>query len=865
MAKVKSLDIKISASEDDANAKIKTLVDKIERIARSLFGANSGEISKVYSGINKLADVMDDFADNTKAADFTKFSSGFASGLLGLPTPYSGFEPIPENIQEMWSLEKIGKLFDSSDEIFNAAKNMGEKLIEGLEGSFSYKEVSDYFDTLFGQLGNNLDYGDFLKWGYRSANTYYNSFSGRAVELFSRMTGININYQAMFGQISNASEIASEIAHRISDALSKIDIDLGSIFSVGNIGKTLWDFLKTDLEEAMKKMGGFGRILTDDLSTIMKNDNTMGKVGAIGSGIAGAIGAGITGWQMGDALGTWIDEQTNGIYGRALAKMAGYEEVFVESWRDKLTPFEESIITLNEKMGDYLITLQETKTARDLAFENGDEDVNYIKVLADKYLELAGQEELTNEQLTLMEGYKRALIEANPEFEGILSENYESYGELKTAVDDYIGTLERQAKTEAAYNAMKEISAQMLEVEKQLKNYTPEMIASIESETARRNELGSMLNEESKKRDELERQLKNCTIKQEEYEKQTEESRQRTKEIGKEYVEAGDKLSAMAESYIDLTNQQKSLNEEMEFYSGYVAGNVTTSNEIIKDSNQSTAESAGESAAGIVESSDAVSDSMDGMGTASAEAADEVEGSTSRMELMVKTLLGNLLEKFGITKKSMGEISDDLPKAKENASTTIGQIIQLFQDGFSSTKFEGYGKNILEGTINGLKNVNLLQTVQNTVTTFAGGIKKWFTKPMEINSPSKLFESFGAYTVEGFNIGLLENMQSTEYYMKKWADGIGGYSIEPDIPVVSNFEYSKQNIADFAAGSAAGIGIDISMQIEEAAFRGMRKAIEMGGTQVDVKFEPNELGIFRVTQRGAANYVAQTGLSPFPV
>ena len=125
-----------------------------------------------------------------------------------------------------------------------------DKLWDSAENSMNYVETLNYFDAAFGQVAN-VAISQWEEAGYDSADAYYNSFSNRAKELTSKMTGFTINddgtlsatgeaslglnpsklmnYQAMFAQMSSSMGVASETSLKLSQALTEIGADLASV------------------------------------------------------------------------------------------------------------------------------------------------------------------------------------------------------------------------------------------------------------------------------------------------------------------------------------------------------------------------------------------------------------------------------------------------------------------------------------------------------------------------------------------------------------------------------------------------------------------------------------------------------------
>lgn len=83
-------------------------------------------------------------------------------------------------------------------------------------------------------------------------------------------------------------------------------------------------------------------------------------------------------------------------------------------------------------------------------------------------------------------------------------------------------------------------------------------------------------------------------------------------------------------------------------------------------------------------------------------------------------------------------------------------------------KFLDYGKNIVEGLINGINNG--IETAKKTVGGLAKAIIDKFTTEIEIHSPSKLFELFGGYIDQGLANGITGFLGYVNDAMNKLVD-----------------------------------------------------------------------------------------------
>ena len=140
----------------------------------------------------------------------------------------------------------IGKLYQRYFLIYRLIN----KLWDSIENSMNYVETLNYFDAAFEQVAESA----VSQWedaGYSSAEAYYESFSSRAKELTSKMTGFSVNddgtltatgnaslginptklmnYQATFAQMSSSIGVASETSLLLSQALTEIGADLASV------------------------------------------------------------------------------------------------------------------------------------------------------------------------------------------------------------------------------------------------------------------------------------------------------------------------------------------------------------------------------------------------------------------------------------------------------------------------------------------------------------------------------------------------------------------------------------------------------------------------------------------------------------
>ena len=169
----------------------------------------------------------------------------------------------------------------------------GTKLWDSVKASMSYVEVLNYFDSAFGQVAKSA-VSQWEKSGEDSAEAYYNSFSDRAKQLTTKMTGFTIadsgmlqstggkslginpsqlmNYQAMFVQMSNSMGMTAETSLKVSTALTEIGADLASVKNMN------FDKVWTDMASGL---AGMSRTL-DKYGANIRNVNLQQKLTELG-------------------------------------------------------------------------------------------------------------------------------------------------------------------------------------------------------------------------------------------------------------------------------------------------------------------------------------------------------------------------------------------------------------------------------------------------------------------------------------------------------------------------------------------------------------------------------------------------------
>ena len=152
------------------------------------------------------------------------------------------------------------------------------KFGSAIESSMNFLEDYNYFQAAFRQVADKAG-ETWSEAGYDSAEAYANSFSNRARELTSKMSGFDVsdnailtanksgkslgmdpsmllNYQGQFAQLSSSMGTTSEQALKLSNALTMIGADLASVKNLDF--KTVYENLSSGLVGMSRAVDKYG-------------------------------------------------------------------------------------------------------------------------------------------------------------------------------------------------------------------------------------------------------------------------------------------------------------------------------------------------------------------------------------------------------------------------------------------------------------------------------------------------------------------------------------------------------------------------------------------------------------------------------
>lgn len=809
------------------------------------------------------------------------------------------FEKYLEPVKDIFEDIQLGDFFKLGEDVGGMAMNIYNWLtsaIEDVNWTEVGKNIAGFMNGALKKInGNDIAKGinAFRKMFFKTLISFVKDFDfaefGKTIgELISGIEWGQVAWDFLTLVDSLIKGISSAIVSFFKAApIEAALITSFAVLKISGAGEKLWNSVKGGFENSMKSMGGFSGLLTTDLNTIMGAGTVTEKATAIGTGIASAIGAAIAGWNIGQSIfeslnpdDDWITDmgfagQIEYLFGELIGADTNFKDDFnyvAKVYED----FADRVSKANEKITNPLKTIESSE--------------QQIQPLIDKFLELYGKEKLTNDELKEMQGLKETLKGFIPELIPVLDDETQSYEDMKTAIQGVIDKTFEKAKIEAAKETLveyyKNYPELMAEYEQKLKD-VEEKEKALQDLRKEANKLGNKIFAPTKAYYDsqiiaAERALqtsRNALSTTENNLKQIEESYKNAEEV---IFESSAKAAGEAE--LAAYRQGKA--------AAYNRANYESTAQVAQASSQKASNANGGISGSFINAKQVIATEtpiiqrlFGNLGTSSQNTENTIKTSNTGVANSFGSLKDRLSTTFGnITSLFSTKLNKPVADSKGNVSSgtssmktdfdslltktrnTIPNISSVFGNVFKKSNYVEYGKNVLEGTKEGLSDTSLWDKVSSTVSNFAGGISKTFKSILGIHSPSKVFEQFGMFTIEGFNLGLLENMKTTESYMGDWADKLAGYTFNPIAPPEFSYEPQAVNISDLTSDITTDIAFDISAQVRQAAYEGMKTALqEHGGIDVNLEFEPNEVGIFKVTQKGARNYTAQTGLSPFPV
>lgn len=223
------------------NKSVITAIDNMPKLATAL--------NSMMNTLSKAPTVSSNLINMTTAlAGLANQGSKVGSTTRSMTSSLNGYSASAQRASK--SSKGLASVFGSLYANFFWVKRGADKLWKSIETSMDYVETLNYFDAAFGQVAESA----VSQWedaGAESAEAYYKSFSDRAKQITSKMTGFSVkddgtlqatgqpslgidpeklmNYQATFGQMASSMGVTAETSLKLSQALTEIGGDLASV------------------------------------------------------------------------------------------------------------------------------------------------------------------------------------------------------------------------------------------------------------------------------------------------------------------------------------------------------------------------------------------------------------------------------------------------------------------------------------------------------------------------------------------------------------------------------------------------------------------------------------------------------------
>lgn len=266
------------------NKSVITAIDNMPKLATAL--------NSMMNTLSKAPTVSSNLINMTTAlAGLANQGSKVGSTTRSMTSSLNGYSASAQRASK--SSKGLASVFGSLYANFFWVKRGADKLWQSIETSMDYVETLNYFDAAFGQVAESA----VSQWedaGAESAEAYYKSFSDRAKQITSKMTGFSVkddgtlqatgqpslgidpeklmNYQATFGQMASSMGVTAETSLKLSQALTEIGGDLASVKNL--------DFDKV-WNDMASGLAGMSRTL-DKYGVNIRNVNLQQKLNELG-------------------------------------------------------------------------------------------------------------------------------------------------------------------------------------------------------------------------------------------------------------------------------------------------------------------------------------------------------------------------------------------------------------------------------------------------------------------------------------------------------------------------------------------------------------------------------------------------------
>ena len=162
------------------------------------------------------------------------------------------------------------------------------------------------------------------------------------------------------------------------------------------------------------------------------------------------------------------------------------------------------------------------------------------------------------------------------------------------------------------------------------------------------------------------------------------------------------------------------------------------------------------------------------------------------------TFAGNIISGF------KGKITTSYSDCQTSITTWADKVKSWFSDTASVSSFQGFAKNVIHGFRDGIN--SFYRDCEDAVKSWASKVTDWFKEKLDINSPSKVFEQFGLYTVQGFNKGITNAGKTTQKAVSGWLAPLDNVAMNTRLSV------NDANLKECRVNYGEDFSRDISVQ-----------------------------------------------------
>lgn len=752
---------------------------------------NAKKLSKYIAAWHEVNNMTTD--DSNKKGSGSGGGAGDLGDLSGYQANLVKTDGLLQKYEsEIDTLRKLGKYIGDTlsdtmesinwDAVYEKARNFGTGLADFLNGLFVDTSLfSSLGKTIAGSLNTALhfldSFGEKFEWKNfgksiaKGINAFFKKFD---FELLSKTLNVWAKgiLDAAISAVSNTNWLL--IGKEIGTFLEGIDfLEIGK-----KVGKLLWEAINSGISiwSGMFSIAPIETTILSVVAALYISESVIKNLNAAKNALAN-IQAGLS-----NLASAALAHPILAI-GAAILVLANAVYVMEKNWKNEMaeqySEFISNMAPGTEKIKEHTEELKRfAQTTGELEAKASGEAAS-LDILKEKYLELADKANLTNEEQNLLKYYAEELIKSVPKLANVID------------------------KTTGKYSGQREELIKLVDAQKeyQLAIAYGEMLSDYNKKLA---EATINLKQVNAERQKLTTEYSNMLSVQETAISQYWSEAKLVEETGMTYSELAKKISFTEQAindnrsaYVEYKDALSDVKESI----GYVEEELSKSQTAYAKTQEAIdAMDFSKMSVDAINAIDELhgiwgSDGVQILGQDAVKIYEEIQNGLNPGDDGYYTLASGQMVRYGegltdnvsnavstLTDEMLDEINHTLaPQGKaafyENGKLFIGELVS----GSNSVKkdlnnaFSGYAAYSAEGFKNRMEEISR-KTMPSVMSDFAkNGIMNPFTKTMGINSPSRVFQQYGAYTVEGFNNGISSSQQSTHGVIRTWVDKISGW------------------------------------------------------------------------------------------